>query len=332
MEAINRHNYEAFFLDYHEGQLSREQMAEVVLFIESHDDLMEEFYEFSPLSLDPTINEKIIIDKKNLYQGPVIGNRSDYFIGLVENDLSVKEQAQLEEFLEDHPQFNEELKSFESTILKPQSIVYPNKRSLKKSGTIIPLFKYAVPVAAAIAFILLLQNSTLHQDYHPSTSELADVSLIEIGNDVEPVRFTPVVADVIETPVTSIEQAIPFGTRSNRFPIEKIEVKSASLVAVRPSTSIKLDNTEPEIIPTQIQQPKAVPTTLLAKATQFADHKLNGTPKPEATAKPLTLLEKSIAKMTKKETAISKEQSNSRKRFSIKIGGFGFSRSKSKKN
>jgi len=51
MSKINRHNYEEFFLDYHEGNLSGEQKAMVILFVESNDDLLEEFYTFKNVLL-----------------------------------------------------------------------------------------------------------------------------------------------------------------------------------------------------------------------------------------------------------------------------------------
>ena len=59
MEKITRNNYEVFFLDYHEGLLSGEQMAEVILFLEKNEDLMEEFYSFENVSLDPVLADAV---------------------------------------------------------------------------------------------------------------------------------------------------------------------------------------------------------------------------------------------------------------------------------
>ena len=48
---INKNNYEAFFLDYHEGNLSPQQVADLLLFIEQHPELEEEFESFENFSI-----------------------------------------------------------------------------------------------------------------------------------------------------------------------------------------------------------------------------------------------------------------------------------------
>ena len=56
MSLINKNNYEAFFLDYYEGNLTTEQVAELLLFIEQHPEHKEEFESFENISLVPEKN------------------------------------------------------------------------------------------------------------------------------------------------------------------------------------------------------------------------------------------------------------------------------------
>ncbi|MFT6175464.1 MAG: hypothetical protein ACJAY4_001694, partial [Cryomorphaceae bacterium] len=53
MEKITRHNYESFFLDYLEGELSDELKKELEVFLAQNPDLAEELEEFESVSLKP---------------------------------------------------------------------------------------------------------------------------------------------------------------------------------------------------------------------------------------------------------------------------------------
>jgi len=53
MEKITRHNYEAFFLDYLEGNLSEELNTELKTFLAQNPDLASELEEFENVSLEP---------------------------------------------------------------------------------------------------------------------------------------------------------------------------------------------------------------------------------------------------------------------------------------
>ena len=48
---INRSNYEVWFIDYADGQLSPEQVAELLLFLEENPDLKNEFTLFEQVEL-----------------------------------------------------------------------------------------------------------------------------------------------------------------------------------------------------------------------------------------------------------------------------------------
>ena len=62
---INLHNYEAFYLDYAEGNLSAEVVTELILFMEEHPLLKVELDHFSILEISSVSD--ISFNKETLY-------------------------------------------------------------------------------------------------------------------------------------------------------------------------------------------------------------------------------------------------------------------------
>ena len=178
MSTINRHNYEEFFLDYHEGNLTGEQKAMVILFIESNEDLLDEFYTFKEMTLE--ITDTSTIEKSSLYNGPHSSNREDYFIGWIEGDLTSEEKVQTQELVNANSSFSKELELFQKTKLIPTAEVYADKQNLRKSARVIPLLKYAVPAAAAVTFFIFLSNNLTHRNYFPQPLEVAEIKLLNL--------------------------------------------------------------------------------------------------------------------------------------------------------
>lgn len=130
--SINKNNYEAFFLDYHEGNLSPQQVADLLLFVEQHSELKEEFENFENVTLDNLSNFSFE-GKSSLKKEITLDNKEDYFIRAVENTLTPAENNLLENFVKQHPQFLPELELFKKTkVFADASIVFENKESLKR--------------------------------------------------------------------------------------------------------------------------------------------------------------------------------------------------------
>ena len=135
---INRNNYEIFFLDYWEKQLSPGEVADLMLFLEQNPDLKEEFDGFENVSILP--EENIIFEQKeNIKRQEVssikeIGaeNYQNYFISSIEGQLDESEESDLAQFLEKNSFLAKEYEYFKQTILKPDnSITYPDKSIIK---------------------------------------------------------------------------------------------------------------------------------------------------------------------------------------------------------
>ena len=130
---INKNNYEAFFLDYHEGNLSPQQVADLLLFVEQHPELKEEFECFENVTLDDLSNVSFE-GKSSLKKEITLDNREEYFIRNVENTLTSAEKNLLDTFIKQHPQFLTELELFKKTkVFADASVVFENKEALKKT-------------------------------------------------------------------------------------------------------------------------------------------------------------------------------------------------------
>ncbi len=138
---INRDNYEAYFLDYHEGQLSPEMVEEVKAFVALNPELGEAFYEFEAVTL--TGEPEIIFDKKSsLKKNQVITtamvnelNFEEFMISETEGLLSPVQMASLDEFIQLNPQFEKDRRLFALAHLPAENdIIYKAKRSLKQKA------------------------------------------------------------------------------------------------------------------------------------------------------------------------------------------------------
>jgi hypothetical protein len=129
---INKHNYEAFFLDYHEGNLSPQQVADLLLFIEQHPELKEEFESFENFSLED-FSSYIFENKEELKKEITLQNKDEYFSRSVDETLTEMEANLLEQFLKQHPQYFPEFELFRKTkLFSEKGIVFENKDELKQ--------------------------------------------------------------------------------------------------------------------------------------------------------------------------------------------------------
>jgi len=323
MSTINRHNYEEFFLDYHEGNLTGEQKAMVILFIESNEDLLDEFYTFKEMTLE--ITDTSTIEKSSLYNGPHSSNREDYFIGWIEGDLTSEEKVQTQELVNANSSFSKELELFQKTKLIPTVEVYAGKQNLRKSARVIPLLKYAVPAAAAVTFFIFLSNNLTHRNYFPQPLEVAEIKLLNL--------------DTINTSKTEFKLNRSVLVELKPAVQKKISLKSIRRVFLSPPEPIAIEAARtireagkmPEIQLKQVDElidEVAELPTILDKVIQTADEKLFGTSENLSTADPIELLVKGIERVTKREAEITRVTLEDRKKTGFKIGKFEFSRSK----
>jgi hypothetical protein len=133
---INISNYEAYFLDYHEGNLSPQQVADLFLFLSQHPELKKEFEDFEHIVLED-FSAPIFENKDRLKKNITAENREEYFIRAVEGTLDTAELALLTTFLTTHPEFVTEFNLFKKTKLQADaSVVFENKMLLKQGDIV----------------------------------------------------------------------------------------------------------------------------------------------------------------------------------------------------
>lgn len=182
MAEININNYEAFFLDYHEGNLSAEQVAALLLFVEQHSELKAQLDEFENVVLSDYESVEYL-DKGALKKGITAVNKNDFYIAKVENTLSPVEEQLLDSFLKQNPAERKEVALFYKTKLQPDTaIVFENKAALKhKAGVVITMY-YAIAVAASVVLLLGLFFLNKNDD----TDKIAVLPVTQIKQSEKP--------------------------------------------------------------------------------------------------------------------------------------------------
>ena len=138
---INRDNYEAYFLDYHEGQLSPEMADAVMLFVEMNPDLKSALNEFEPITLaddkDIVFENKSFLKKNQVFATSQINdsNYEEFLIAETEGLLNTGQLASLEEFISINPQFEQDRRLYAIAHLQADNeVVFEAKDSLKQKA------------------------------------------------------------------------------------------------------------------------------------------------------------------------------------------------------
>ncbi|MEE4197713.1 MAG: hypothetical protein V2I54_08720 [Bacteroidales bacterium] len=157
--SINRNNYEVFFMDYLDGNLSPSEEEQLWIFLRQNPDLKLELESFENVPLPDSFApfpSKSALQRTSLSGSHQDSNFDDLCIGYLEGDLNPGEKAAFEEFLEVQPQRKREFQRYLQVRLKAdQSVTFPHKQRLKKTGFVLGL-KTVFPYLAAAASLVLI--------------------------------------------------------------------------------------------------------------------------------------------------------------------------------
>ncbi|MEX1188951.1 MAG: hypothetical protein WED33_06815 [Bacteroidia bacterium] len=134
MSKINLTNYEAWLLDYSEGNLSPEDTAELLLFLQVNPEIEIDLNELDFVSINHE-EEVEIEDKSSLYKGKnqVRGRFEELCLAYYDKDISASEKNELDHLLAQFPSFEKEFIAFGQAYLQPEyGIDFKFKSSLKK--------------------------------------------------------------------------------------------------------------------------------------------------------------------------------------------------------
>jgi len=162
---INRSNYELYFMDYLDGNLSDQEIRMLEDFLLINQDLRNELEGTEKIVLSPekiVFKEKEFLKKQDLSLPVNENNFEDFCIAEAEGDLSSRQQSELIKFTQAHPGSEKIVEFFTRLRLSPDKrIVFPGKGELKKSVIFIPreILIPALSVAAAVSLMLLVYFS-----------------------------------------------------------------------------------------------------------------------------------------------------------------------------
>jgi len=171
---INLNNYELYFADYLENNLTEIELAELYLFLKQNPELEIELYSAKKIKLKP---EKIIFDNKNILKKKVVNIEqfNTLCVKSIEEQISETENFELQNILKNNPELQNEYKLFKSTILKPEhSIIFENKSKLKRNvlfGVKSYLIKYSA-IAASVVFLLSISYFLFFNIQHINNKKL----------------------------------------------------------------------------------------------------------------------------------------------------------------
>lgn len=201
MENITTYNYEAFYLDYLEGNLSEEGTVMLLQFLENHPDLKseleldEDVLEFNLNSSQEVLSKFEKEDLKHFdckANEICFNNVNDFIVAEVEYEISAQKKIELKEFVVEH-NLQSTYDYFHATKLKPDlTETYKNKASLKKKGTLIPLFVKVASVAAVGLLIFNLVNGAGNPTELYSPREGSFALQVDSSNQIFEINSTAV--------------------------------------------------------------------------------------------------------------------------------------------
>jgi hypothetical protein len=131
MVLITRHNYEAYLLDYIEGNLSEQDTAGLMRFLDQNPELKQDLDDFDWVTL---------ADNDNNFEGKddlkIQAEVEELLIGRIEKRNSASDEARLNALLLAHPQFEKVENLFAATVLVNNTIDFSGKEDIKLQAEI----------------------------------------------------------------------------------------------------------------------------------------------------------------------------------------------------
>lgn len=167
MERISIFNYEAFYLDFLEGNLNEADTLLLMNFLESNPDLKVdmdgEFNSFQEESVVLDDFSKLML-KSDVEEVLITSENVNYFIvAQTEGILDEEKSSELAFFIKGNSVLEKESKLAGLVLFQPDAeIVFADKASLKQKRRIVVLWPYAAAIAAAsvVLFFWSTMDST----------------------------------------------------------------------------------------------------------------------------------------------------------------------------
>lgn len=338
MQPINKHNYEAYFLDFLEGNLTEVQEQALHLFLDKHPDLKAEFEETKLFYLEDSTTT-VFNSKDKLYRNEetALFRKEHLCIAAAEGVLTAEEQIELDVLLQDETDLLAELAYFQKTRLSAPSIAFPDKEDLKRKALPLISWKtYTSAAAAAVLAIFLMNSQQAEKSYTPQSLSLQSPT-----------------ESLDETDLLSAE--LPIRENIDEFQSQQQSSKQDSQVQrqkgiedqLAERASVKLKTMEPMPLQEISRKPRLDQMAQKAKISEDKPPFFDQTVKEElptamefakSLVKKEVMKNKTLAELLlaeaekfgeeKLKVKVKKEEREAEKYIAINIGNFSFSRSK----
>jgi len=342
MIKIDTYNYEAFYLDYLEGNLHATEINLLFDFLKKHPECAAEVEGMEDILEFQVLDEKIVFDDKDSLKEPQlkssiqINNVEDWMIGSTEGLLKESEVQHLEKFIAQH-NLEHTFKLYQKIKFKPDpTIHFEDKESLlKKNKVVYTIFARIISIAAIFAIVCL----TIYWKNQPGNfqQQYASRTLLEIEvpsqNMEQPdqTQFVNQVKQIKQSTSSSIQHKSK--KIEGQKPIHKV-------VPLKVLPAIAL-NEQPKLEKIQINQLAVNIDELLSTAdfilpdNNLSEHNnethtnlKQGYIKVENKYQPVTM---ALSNITKKAITYQASTQNSDYKITrFKIGKFSFERKKKK--
>jgi hypothetical protein len=162
LENINIFNYEAFYLDYLEGNLSFEESELLWAFLNANPQFILEDETLPLLDLEEAVsfNFKNTLKKTDLIQDEInVENVEEFIVADIEFQLSNEQRNNLNSFLLHHPIWQEEADVYAKTRLSLEHFSFPDKQQLKKRANSKSWIIYAAAAIFMGVIFMLMPNN-----------------------------------------------------------------------------------------------------------------------------------------------------------------------------
>ncbi|HKK81454.1 MAG TPA: hypothetical protein VJ909_04355, partial [Prolixibacteraceae bacterium] len=234
-------NYEEWFIDWLDGNLSAGDEDKLRVFLRENPDLKAELDGIDIIKIEPenhdfdtSLLKKSTFDEHDVFEEACIRS--------IENDHNIPEEKEFQEYLARNPKAVEEYKLFKSTKIVPdKTIVYKGIQQLKRKRTL-PVYRLAAAAVVIIAALFWFNRPNEH------AVSIPDVEIMALN--IKPETKLSPEAIVRHKPLKALQL-----TSRNIENVEPGMNKQREVLMIEPLTSITTlaSTSTPDINPAELQ-------------------------------------------------------------------------------
>jgi len=341
MEKINIHNYEAFLLDFIEGNLSAEKQQQLFVFLADNPELKAAFEgDFSEVILMP---ENAVFEKKELLKVEddtllSLTNVETWMIASVEQQLDAKKQKELELFIYQN-NLQPIYKTYQATLLKADlNEVFEDKNRLKvATGIILPLYARIAAVAAIGIVLIAVALQALNPNTTLPPQDLAGAISSDLNKNHLAAFINPLNTDFIGEDSTSNNTILNSNSPENYKPNKEKKLSGIDLIVEKNPEKNNKETTEnkTKILDDNFEEFVTNGENKNDDDTSLVISNENDVAQVPVikTEQPYKLITDAASNITNRDISFSRQintQSNEYIAYQFKLGNFEFERKKNK--